>query len=178
MLLYFLVSTVPTVAECTVSSAVLPEPPFWLEPEPEKRGNSGTSSSFSFNLREYIKKRNKTKCWIIMKSKAKHLYLSVNKTGPGKVRRDIVHYFIYFLYTELELEPEPASWLAGAGAGSKRNGSTTTLVLWGTSTVQYRIYTEVSTVLAPAEHADRRHGHHTWGGQVCSQRICLRRQVT
>ena len=43
------------------------------------------------------------------KSKAKHLYLSVNKTGPGKVRRDIVHYFIYFLYTELELEPEPAA---------------------------------------------------------------------
>ena len=59
MLLYFLVSTVPTVAECTVSSAVLPEPPFWLEPEPEKEATlapaPASASTYANILRKEIK---------------------------------------------------------------------------------------------------------------------------
>ena len=50
------------------------------------------------------------------KSKAKHSYLSVNKAGPGKLRREI--------FLNLVVQQQIVDYRAGAGARSKWNGST------------------------------------------------------
>ena len=105
-----------------------------VEPEPWKRGGYGSSSSSGSDL--YSRKINKQilKCPVINYSvystgreKQSPRTNSMNKNKPREIRKwNFCRTFFSSskcLTKELELEPEPSSWLAGTGgAGSKWNG--------------------------------------------------------